>query len=112
MDFMTAVHLFGPLQLEKPLRHLMQSREMITTKLDRHGIQRQLDLGDLVLDPRLQEILSPNVILELRTLFVTIAARISGISLRMECSTEMPLPLRQPFMRGGSRLPYASSAPW
>ena len=68
-DFLVAVHLLVP-QIENSLRHLMQAQGMITTKLDNFGIQRHLNLGELVLDKRLEGIISKNVLLELRTLFV------------------------------------------
>ena len=68
-DFLVAVHLLVP-QIENSLRHLMQAQGMITTKLDNFGIQRHLNLGDLVLDKRLEGIISKNVLLEVRTLFV------------------------------------------
>jgi uncharacterized protein DUF4209 len=67
MDFRTACHLLIP-QIENSLRHLMQARSMITTKIDKAGIQRHLDLGDLLTDARLEAILSKGMILELRTL--------------------------------------------
>jgi hypothetical protein len=45
-DFLTAVHLLVP-QIENSLRHLMQQRNIITTKLDKDGIQREIDLNGL-----------------------------------------------------------------
>jgi hypothetical protein len=69
MDFMTAVHLLVP-QIENSLRHLMQTRGIVTTKIDRYGIQRHLDLSDLLVDARLEAILSLNIILELRALLI------------------------------------------
>jgi hypothetical protein len=67
LDFMTAAHLLIP-QIENSLRHLMNARGIITTKLDRFGVQRHIDLSELVIDERLTTILSENVLLELRTL--------------------------------------------
>jgi hypothetical protein len=66
-DFITAGHFLIP-QIENSLRHLMNARGFVTTKLDRFGVQRHLDLSDLVIDERLATLLSENVILELRTL--------------------------------------------
>jgi hypothetical protein len=66
-DFMTAIHLLVP-QIENSFRHLMTDKNMVTTKLDQYGVQRQIDLSDLVIDSRLETILSKNVLLELRTL--------------------------------------------
>lgn len=66
-DFMTAAHLLIP-QIENSLRHLMNAKGIITTKLDRFGVQRHIDLSDLVIDQRLTTILSENMLLELRAL--------------------------------------------
>jgi hypothetical protein len=66
-DFMTAAHLLIP-QIENSLRYLMNMRGIVTTKLDRFGVQRHIDLSDLVIDERLEKVLSKNVLLELRTL--------------------------------------------
>lgn len=66
-DFITAAHLLIP-QIENSLRHLMNARGIFTTKLDRFGVQRHIDLSDLVTDKRLMAFLSENVLLELRTL--------------------------------------------
>ena len=66
-DFMSAAHLLVP-QIENSLRYLLNERNVITTKLDRFGVQRQIDLSDLVLHDQLPAILSPSIILELRTL--------------------------------------------
>jgi hypothetical protein len=46
----------------------MQNRGIITTKLDKSGIQREIDLNELVVDPRLSEIVSEDVLFELRCL--------------------------------------------
>lgn len=64
---MAAAHLLLP-QIENSLRHLMQHKNMFTTKIDRYGVQRHIDLGELLADERLATILSQNIILELRTL--------------------------------------------
>jgi tetratricopeptide (TPR) repeat protein len=66
-DFLTALHLLVP-QIENSLRHLMQNRDIITTKLDNSGIQRQIDLNELVVDPRLSAIISEDILFELRCL--------------------------------------------
>lgn len=67
-DFVTATHLLVP-QIENSLRHLMRMRGMVTTALDQNGIQREIDLNALVVDPRVEEIVSTRVIFELRSLF-------------------------------------------
>jgi hypothetical protein len=64
---MSPAHLLIP-QIENSLRHLMNARGIITTKLDQFGVQRHIDLSELVIDERLTTILSENVLLELRTL--------------------------------------------
>ena len=64
-DFLTAVHLLVP-QIENSLRHLMKTRDIITTKLDHSGIQRQIDLNELVVDPRLSGIVSEDILFQLR----------------------------------------------
>lgn len=46
----------------------MNMRGIVTTKLDRFGVQRHIDPSDLVIDERLARILSDGVLLELRTL--------------------------------------------
>ena len=67
LDFMTATHLLIP-QIENSLRHLMSARGIITTKLDQFGVQRHINISELVIDERLTTILSENVLLELRAL--------------------------------------------
>ncbi len=66
-DFMKAAHFLVP-QIENSLRYLLERNGIVTTKLDRFGVQRHLDLSDLVIDPRLEEVMSRKVLLELRTL--------------------------------------------
>jgi Domain of unknown function (DUF4209) len=66
-DFLTAVHLLVP-QIENSLRHLMQQHNIITTKLDKDGIQREIDLNDLLIDPRVATIVSENILFTLRCL--------------------------------------------
>lgn len=66
-DFLIAAHLLIP-QIENSLRHLMHVRDMITTRVDKNGIQRQIDLNELVVDPRAAEVVSPDVLFEVRCL--------------------------------------------
>jgi hypothetical protein len=69
MDFLTATHILIP-QIENSIRHLMQEVGIITTKMDRQGIQRQMDLGDLLLDQRIKDVLSDDIVFELRALLI------------------------------------------
>jgi Domain of unknown function (DUF4209) len=66
-DFRSALHLLVP-QIENSFRYLMQENEIITTKLDNSGVQRQIDLNELVVDQRLAAIISPNILFEVRCL--------------------------------------------
>jgi hypothetical protein len=67
-DFIKAVHLLVP-QIENSIRHMMNGRAMITTSLDQNGIQREIDLNAILVDPRTAQILPNGVIFELRCLF-------------------------------------------
>jgi hypothetical protein len=66
-DFMKAAHFLVP-QIENSLRYLLECNGIVTTKLDRFGVQRHLDLSDLMIDSCLEKVMSRNVLLELRTL--------------------------------------------
>jgi hypothetical protein len=66
-DFLTSTHLLVP-QIENSLRHLMQLNDLVVTKIDKNGIQRLIDLNEIVVDSRASMIVSEDVIFELRCL--------------------------------------------
>jgi tetratricopeptide (TPR) repeat protein len=67
-DFMTAVHFLVP-QLENVLRLLLQSRGVPTTIFD-DGAEIERDLGKLLYEKRLEEILPKGLIFELQCFLV------------------------------------------
>jgi hypothetical protein len=69
MEMATAAHLLVP-QIENSIRFLLESKGAITTKLDKHGVQRLHDLNELLIDERVESILSKDILIELRTLLV------------------------------------------
>lgn len=68
-DFLTATHLLVP-QLENSVRHALSQSGVIVSKLDDSGIQEEKDLGALLREPKLEEILGEDLVFDLQGLLV------------------------------------------
>ena len=68
-DFLTATHLLVP-QLENSIRHVLSQSGVIVSKLDDYGIQEEKDLGALLREPRLEELLGEDLVFDLQGLLV------------------------------------------
>ncbi len=68
-DFLTATHLLIP-QLENSIRHVLSRSGVIVSKLDSFGIQEEKDLGALLHEPKLQELLGEDLMFDLQGLLV------------------------------------------
>lgn len=68
-DFLTATHLLVP-QLENSIRHVLSRSGVIVSKLDGYGIQEEKDLGALLREPKLEELLGEDLVFDLQGLLV------------------------------------------
>ena len=68
-DFLTATHLLIP-QLENAIRHVLSRSGVIVSKLDTFGIQEEKDLGALLYEPKLEELLGEDLVFDLQGLLV------------------------------------------
>ena len=68
-DFLTATHLLIP-QLENSIRHVLSHRGVIVSKLDSFNIQEEKDLGALLYEPKLEELLGEDLVFDLQGLLV------------------------------------------
>lgn len=68
-DFLTATHLLVP-QLENSIRHVLSRSGVIVSKLDGYGIQEEKDLGALLREPKLEELLGEELVFDLQGLLV------------------------------------------
>lgn len=68
-DFLTATHLLIP-QLENSIRHVLSRSGVIVSKLDSFGIQEEKDLGALLYEPKLEELLGEDLVFDLQGLLV------------------------------------------
>lgn len=68
-DFLSAMHMLIP-QLENSFRYIMGQREIITSGLDQHGMQKEHDLNILLKHEKIGEILDKNTLFDLRTLLI------------------------------------------
>jgi hypothetical protein len=68
-DFLTATHLLVP-QLENSIRHVLSRSGVIVSKLDDSGIQEEKDLGALLREPKLEELLGEDLVFDLQGLLV------------------------------------------
>lgn len=68
-DFLTATHLLIP-QLENSIRHVLSRSGVIVSKLDSFGTQEEKDLGALLYEPRLEELLGEDLVFDLQGLLV------------------------------------------
>jgi hypothetical protein len=68
-DFLTATHLLIP-QLENSIRHVLSRSNVLVSKIDSFGIQEEKDLGALIYEPMLEEILGEDLVFDLQGLLV------------------------------------------
>lgn len=68
-DFLTAAHLLVP-QLENSIRHVLSESGVIVSKLDDSGVQEEKNLGELLYEPRLEEIFGEDLVFDLQGLLV------------------------------------------
>lgn len=68
-DFLTATHLLVP-QLENSIRHALSRSGVIVSKLDDSGIQEEKDLGALLREPKLEELLGEDLVFDMQGLLV------------------------------------------
>jgi Domain of unknown function (DUF4209) len=68
-DFLAATHLLIP-QLESSIRHVLARSGVIVSKLDSFGIQDEKDLGALLYEPKLEELLGEDLVFDLQVLLV------------------------------------------
>lgn len=68
-DFVTALHLLIP-QIEHSLRLFLASAGIIASNIDEEGIQEEWPLGRVLATPKLEQILTPLLVFELRGLLV------------------------------------------
>ncbi len=68
-DFLTATHLLVP-QLENSIRHVLSRSGVIVSKLDDSGVQEEKDLGALLREPKLEELLGEDLVFDLQGLLV------------------------------------------
>ncbi len=68
-DFLTATHLLVP-QLENSIRHVLSRSGVIVSKIDSFGIQEEKDLGALLREPKLEELLGEDLVFDLQGLLV------------------------------------------
>lgn len=68
-DFLTAAHVLIP-QLENSIRHVLAASGVIVSKLDDSGVQEEKDLGELMYEPKLEEIFGEDLLFDLQGLLV------------------------------------------
>lgn len=68
-DLLTATHLLIP-QLENSIRHILSLSGVIVSKLDRFGLQEEKDLGALLHEPGLENLLGEDLVFDLQGLLV------------------------------------------
>jgi hypothetical protein len=68
-DFLTATHLLIP-QLENSIRHVLSRSGVMVSKIDSFGIQEEKDLGALLREPKLEELLGEDLVFDLQGLLV------------------------------------------
>ncbi len=69
LGFLTATHLLIP-QLESSVRYVLSRSGVIVSKLDSLGTQEEKDLGALLYEPRLEELLGEDLVFDLQGLLV------------------------------------------
>ena len=67
-DFATAIHLLTP-QVEHMVRYRLKSQGVITTNTDRHGIEDEKGLSNLVEAPEFEQIFGEDLAFEIKALF-------------------------------------------
>ena len=67
-DFATALHLLTP-QIEHMVRYRLKSAGVITTHTDRHGIEDEKGLSNLVEAPEFEQIFGEDLAFEIKALF-------------------------------------------
>ena len=67
-DFASALHLLTP-QIENMVRYHLKARQVITTSLDREGIEDENGLSTLIDLPEVKEIFGEDIAFELKALF-------------------------------------------
>ncbi len=72
-NFVGALHILVP-QLENSIRCLLTERGIITSSLDKDGIQKEHHINMMLHEPRLAEVFSADIIFTLRELLVEQAA--------------------------------------
>ena len=68
-DLTKAIHLVVH-QLENSIRHLLARAGVVVTTVDKYGIQSERDLNSLLFEPKLEELLGPDVVFALQGLMV------------------------------------------
>jgi hypothetical protein len=68
-DFLTAAHLLVP-QLENSIRHVLATSGVIVSKLDDRSVQEDKYLGELLYEPRLEELFGEDLVFDLQGLLV------------------------------------------
>jgi len=68
-NYLEAVHLLVP-QIENSLRHILRQQNVVTTSLNKDGIQEEFLLDKLLSMPELKSILGENLVFDLRGLLV------------------------------------------
>jgi hypothetical protein len=68
-DWLAAMHLLIP-QLEASFRYVFQQRDIVTSKLEQNGIQKERDLNELLWMPEFEDIFGANLTFDLRGILI------------------------------------------
>lgn len=68
-DWLTAVHLLVP-QVEASIRHVLRQRGVITSTMDGEGLQKELDLNQLLWMKETEEVFGLDVLFDLRGILI------------------------------------------
>ncbi|WP_221031657.1 DUF4209 domain-containing protein [Actomonas aquatica] len=68
-DWLTAMHLLVP-QVEASIRHVLQQRGVVTSTMDGEGLQKELDLNQLLWMKEVEEVFGLDVLFDLRGILI------------------------------------------
>lgn len=68
-DWLVAMHLLVP-QIESSIRFVLKQHDVITSKMSSEGIQKDIDLNELLWMQQVEEIFGPDILFDLRGILI------------------------------------------